>query len=42
MEDLEVRALRYVIVEEFLANLKKEFGREDNKMMKIVELKKVE
>ena len=34
--------LKYIIVEEFLMDLKREFGRKDDKMMKVVELKKVE
>ena len=32
----------YATVGEFLSDLKEEFGREDNKTMKVVELKKVE
>jgi len=42
MEDLEIRSLSYVIVGEFLVDLKKEFSREDNETIKIIELKKVE
>jgi len=34
--------LSYVIVEEFLSDLKKEFRGEDNKIIKMVELKKAE
>ena len=30
-----------MIVGEFLSNLKEEFGREDNKTMKMIELKKL-
>jgi len=33
---------QYIIVGQFLADLKKEFDRVDNKIIKIVELKKVE
>jgi len=42
MEDLENRSLVYAIVGEFLTDLKQEFGGENNKMMKMTELKKVE
>ena len=42
MKDLEEESLEYEIVGEFLVDLKKKFGREDDKTMKIVELKKVE
>ena len=42
MEDLKSRSLSYVTVEEFLSDLKKEFGREDDKTIKLAELKKVE
>jgi len=34
--------LEYVTIGEFLANLKKEFGGEDNKIIKVAKLKKVE
>ena len=42
LEDLEAGTLEYVTIEEFLTNLKKEFSREDDKTMKVAELKKVE
>ena len=42
MEDLESRNLSYTIVEEFLLDLKEEFGGGDNKTMKVAELKKIE
>jgi len=42
MEDLENRSLVYATVGEFLTDLKQEFGRENDKMMKMAELKKVE
>ena len=42
MENLEVEALEYAMVGEFLADLKKEFGRGDDETMKIAELKKIE
>ena len=35
-------SLSYTTVREFLSDLKKEFGREDDKIIKIVELKKIE
>ena len=42
MENLESRSLSYITIEEFLADLKEEFRRGDDKMIKVVELKKVE
>lgn len=42
LEDLENRSLEFMIVEEFLIDLKKEFSSRDNKTMKVMELKKVE
>ena len=34
--------MNYKVVGEFLADLKKEFGRGDNKIMKVAKLKKIE
>ena len=42
LEDLEIESLEYEIVGEFLADLKKEFRREDDKTMKVAELKKID
>jgi len=42
MDDLEEESLEYKTVGEFLADLKKEFSRKYDKIMKVVELKKVE
>jgi len=42
LKDLEIRVLEYITVEKFLADLKKEFGKGDDKTMKVVELKNVE
>jgi len=42
VKDLEEESLEYETVGEFLADLKKELSREDNEIMKIVELKNVE
>ena len=42
MENLESRDLGYIIIGEFLSNLKEEFDSWDNKTMKVVELKKIE
>ena len=42
MEDLESRSLEYVIVREFLIDLKKEFSGREDETMKVVELKKVD
>ena len=42
MKYLEAEELEYVIVGEFLADLKKKSGGENNKMIKVTELKKIE
>jgi len=42
MKDLKSRNLSYATVGEFLADLKEEFGREYDEMIKVVKLKKVE
>ena len=42
IEKLESGKLSYAIVRVFLADLKQEFSEEDNEMIKVVELKKVE
>ena len=42
IEDLENRSLEFSIVREFLTNLKQEFKNINNKLVKIIELKKVE
>ena len=42
LEDLKIGELEYIIVGEFLTDLKKEFDRENNKIIKVAELKKVE
>ena len=42
LEDLKNRSLEFMIVEEFLIDLKKEFSSGDNKTMKVMKLKKVE
>ena len=42
LEDLEGGVLEYETVGEFLTNMKKEFGGEDKKTVKIVELRKME
>ena len=42
MEDLEEGNLEYKIIEKFLTDLKKEFEKENNKMIKVAELKKIE
>jgi len=38
---LETRKLKYMIVEEFLADIKKEFEEGDNEIMKVTELKRI-
>ena len=42
LEDLEKGLLKYKIVREFLTDIKKEFGRGDEEIVKVVELKKIE
>jgi len=39
---LEIGELKYITISEFLADMKREFEREDNKIINIVELKKIE
>ena len=41
IEDLESKSLSYTIVRKFLSDFKEEFSREDNKTIKIAELKKM-
>jgi len=42
MEELKTREVKYESVEEFLVSLKKEFGGEEEKSVKTVELRKLE
>ena len=42
LEDLEVGLLEYKITEEFLAEIRKEFGGEDKESVKIAELRRLE
>lgn len=42
LKNLEIGVLEYVTVEEFLADLKKEFGQGNDKTIKVVELKNIE
>ena len=42
LEDLEERVLEYESVGEFLAAIKKEFGGEEEELVKVAELKKLE
>jgi len=42
LEDLEEEALEYESVGEFLAAIKKEFGRGKEELVKVAELKKLE
>lgn len=42
IENLEGQSLEYKIVGNFLADLKKKFGKGDNKTMKVAELKIIE
>ena len=41
MEDLEGDSLKYETVEEFLVDIKKEFGEGDKETVKVVELKRL-
>jgi len=42
MEELEAGELEYEMAEEFLTSLKKEFGRGEEKSVKVMELRKLE
>jgi len=42
MENLEAGSLEYETVGEFLANLKKDFRKEDNETIKMIELKRID
>ena len=42
MENLEEELLEYKIVGEFLADIKREFGREDEESVKVAELQRLE
>ena len=42
LEELEAGELEFETVGEFLAEIKKEFGRGDEKLVKVVELRKLE
>ena len=42
LEDLEEGLLEYKIVGEFLADIRKEFRREDEELVKVAELKRLE
>ena len=42
LEDLEMAVFEYETAEEFLADIKKEFGGGDKEMVKVAELKKLE
>jgi len=42
LEDLEEDLLEYKTVEEFLADIKKKFEEEDEKEVKVAELKRLE
>ena len=42
MKDLEVGLLEYKTAEEFLVDIRKKFGEEDKKEVKVTELKRLE
>ena len=41
LKDLETGSLEYEIVEEFLADLRKEFGEKEKEAVKVAELKRL-
>ena len=41
LEDLEEGTLEYELVREFLATIKREFGGEDEELVKVAELKRL-
>ena len=42
LEDLKAKALEYIVVGEFLADLKKEFSGRDDETIKVVKSKRIE
>ena len=42
LEDLERGLLKYEIVREFLADIRKKFGKGDKELVKVAELKRLE
>ena len=42
LENLEGRLLEYENIREFLVDIRKEFGREDKKLVKVAELRRLE
>jgi len=42
LEDLELEKIEFGLTREFLLKLKKKFGKEDEKMIKVAELKRME
>jgi len=42
LEDLKAKALEYIVVGEFLADLKKEFSGRDDEAIKVVKSKRIE
>jgi len=42
MKDLENNSLKFLIVGDFFTDLKQEFGKRNNKLLKVTELKKIE
>jgi len=42
LEELEAEELEFEIIGEFLAEIKKEFGEEEEKLVKATELKRIE
>ena len=42
LEDLEIREVKFELVEEFLLELRKKFKEEDEKLVKVAELRRIE
>ena len=42
MKDIELEELEFSLAGDFLTELKREFGKRDNKLAKVVKVKKVE
>jgi len=41
LKDIKVKEMKFELAEDFLAELRRKFGREDNESAKMVELKRI-
>jgi len=41
LEDIKVKEVKFELAKDFLAELRRKFGREDNESAKVVELKRI-